>query len=240
MWNKKKVSVVFPTYNEKNSIRKSVNDFFSSGYVDEIIVVNNNAAKGTSEEVKKTKAREVFESRQGYGYAIRKGLKEAKGDLILVSEPDGTFDGKDVVKLLSYSDNFDAVFGSRTNKNMIWGGANMGGFLKWGNWALAKLIMALFNATLLTDVGCTMRLISKKSISKIENNFTIGGSQFGPEMMILVLLKKINYIEIPVNYKKRIGESSVTGSKIKAFVLGLQMIYLIVSYRIKSWLGMVN
>ena len=51
MWKRKKVSVVLPTYNEKDSIRNSINDFFSSGYVDEIIVVNNNAAEGNSEEV---------------------------------------------------------------------------------------------------------------------------------------------------------------------------------------------
>ena len=59
MWKGKKVSVIFPTYNEKESIYDSINDFFANGYVDEIVVVNNNAAKGTSEEVRKTKAREM-------------------------------------------------------------------------------------------------------------------------------------------------------------------------------------
>lgn len=239
MWKNKKVSVVFPTYNEKDSIKSSIEEFFATGYVDEVIVVNNNAVEGTSKEISKTRAREVFENRQGYGYAIRKGLQSSRGDLIVISEPDGTFVGNDVVKLLSYSDDFDAVFGSRTNKNMIWGGANMGVFLKWGNWALAKLIMVLYNATLLTDVGCTMRLVSRKVLTKIQKKFKVGGSQFGPEMMILVILNGISYIEVPVNYKKRIGHSSVTGSRLKAFLLGIQMIFLIVSYRLKSWLRLI-
>ena len=65
MWKGKKVSVIFPTYNEKDSIKDAINDFFKYGYVDEIVVVNNNAAAGTSEEVKKTRAIEVFEIRQG-------------------------------------------------------------------------------------------------------------------------------------------------------------------------------
>src|SRR6266487_727627 len=112
MWMGKKVSVIFPTYNEKDSICAAINDFFASGVVDEIVVVNNNAAPGTSEEVAKTRAREVLEPRQGYGAAIRRGLKEAAGDLLVVAEPDGTFLGRDVHKLLAYSYDFEIVYGS--------------------------------------------------------------------------------------------------------------------------------
>lgn len=240
MWKGKKVSVIFPTYNEKESIYDSINDFFANGYVDEIVVVNNNAAKGTSEEVKKTKAREVFEKKQGYGYAIIKGLREAKGDLLIVSEPDSTFVGDDVIKLLAYSDDFDVVFSTRTTKNMIWEGANMGLFLKWGNWAIAKIIEVLFNTTTLTDVGGSMRLLSRKALNKIQRHFTVGGSHFGPEVMLLVIIKKMKFVEIPVNYKKRVGKSSVTGSKLKAFILGLQMINIVLHYRLKSWLGLIK
>ncbi|HOL34694.1 MAG TPA: glycosyltransferase family 2 protein, partial [bacterium] len=140
MWRDKKVSVIFPTYNEKDSIRQAIEDFFGSGFVDEIIVVNNNAIAGTDEEVKKTQAKIVYEKRQGYGYAIWKGLEQATGDLLIISEPDGTFSGRDVIKLLAYSDDFDYVIGTRTTRELIWHGANMGAFLKWGNWAVAKLL----------------------------------------------------------------------------------------------------
>ena len=51
MWEGKTVSVILPTYNEKESIRKCVEDFFATGFVDEVVVVNNNAAPGTAEEV---------------------------------------------------------------------------------------------------------------------------------------------------------------------------------------------
>ena len=46
----------------------------------------------------------------------------------------------------------------------------------------------LFNSTNLTDVGCTMRLIRRQALAEIEPEFTIGGSAFGPEMMLLSLL----------------------------------------------------
>lgn len=233
MWCNKKVSVIFPTYNEKDSIRKAIEDFFASGFVDEIVVVNNNAVEGTDQEVKKTKARLVYEKRQGYGFAIWKGLEEAKGELLIISEPDGTFSGRDVIKLLAYSDDFEYVLGTRTTRELIWRGANMGVFLKWGNWVVAKLLEFLYNTTTLTDVGCTMRLIKRKLYEKIKPYFTIGTQHFGPELTILVAKIKMRFIEIPVNYKPRIGKSSVTGSFRKSFILGLKMIFLILRYKFK-------
>jgi glycosyltransferase involved in cell wall biosynthesis len=231
MWKGKSVSIIFPTYNEKDSIKAAIEDFFASGYVDEIIVVNNNAVQGTHEEVAKTEAKEVFEKKQGYGYSLMKGLDEATGDIIILSEPDGTFLGRDVIKLLAYSDDFESVFGTRTSTSLIGEGANMGLFLKWGNVFLAKIIEVFYNTTLLTDVGCTMRLIDRKSLDRIRKYLTVGDSHFGVQMMLVIIRQNVGFIEVPLNYKKRVGESTVTGSTWKAFVLGVQMLGLIVNYK---------
>jgi glycosyltransferase involved in cell wall biosynthesis len=235
MWCGKSVSLILPTYNEKDSIRASVEEFYATGLLDEIIVVNNNAAAGTSENIADTPAREVFESIQGYGAAIRCGFREAKGDLVIVAEPDGTFRGHDLRKMLAYAEDFEVVYGSRTVKELIWEGANMGLFLKWGNYAVAKLMEFLFNTTSLTDVGCTMRCIHRETLREIEPFFTVNGSFFGPEMMVISILKNKRMIQVPVNYTKRVGTSSVTGSLPVAVHLGLQMIGLILRYRLMSW-----
>ena len=207
------------------------------------MVVNNNAAAGTSEEVAAATAqvvsgtlvREVHERRQGYGYAIQRGLREASGDYIVISEPDGTFLGRDTFKLLAYVDDFDVVYGSRTARTFIWRGANMGALLRWGNWGVAKLMEFLFNSTNLTDVGCTMRLIRRDALAQVASEFTIGGSAFGPEMMLLSLLHGLRVIQIPVNYLPRVGISSVTGDTRKAIVLGVWMITLVLRYRLRAW-----
>jgi len=217
MWNGRKVSLIFPTYNEKDSIKEAIEDYQYQEIIDEIIVINNNAAEGTSEEVAKTTAKEVFEIKQGYGAAIRRGFGEATGDYIFVSEPDGTFEGRDIVKLLSYIDDFDVVYGSRTVKELIWQGANMGLFLKWGNYSVAKMMEFLFNTTSLTDVGCTVRCINRRALNHIEPYFTVDGSFFGPEMMVLSILMSMKIVQLPVNYTKRVGTSSVTGNKMRAF-----------------------
>lgn len=72
MYNGQKVSVVFPAYNEEKNIRKAVNEFFATGVVDEIVVVNNNSKDRTAEEAKKTKARRSM--RQGKDMAGQTGV----------------------------------------------------------------------------------------------------------------------------------------------------------------------
>lgn len=231
MWNGQSIAVILPTYNEKDSIRQVVLDFFGTGIVDEVIVVNNNAAPGTSEEVAGTDAREVIETNQGYGHAIQRGLRESSCDLLVICEPDATFRPRDLFKLVAYAEDFDVVYGSRTSQQMIWHGANMGLFLRWGNWCVAKYLEFLFNATNFTDVGCTFRVIRRTAVDEIQHLFTIGGSHFGPEMMIRSLQGGLKVVQVPVNYLPRVGESSVTGDPIKAVKLGLIMIGLITRSR---------
>ncbi|MCC7106382.1 MAG: glycosyltransferase family 2 protein [Chloroflexi bacterium] len=237
MWRGRTVSVVLPTYNERESIRQCIVDFDATGVVDEIIVINNNAVPGTSEEVTGTPAREAIETRQGYGFACRRGLLEATGDYVVLCEPDGTFLARDIFKLLAFADDFDIVYGSRTARMFIWRGANMGLFLRWGNWAVAKLMEFLFNSTNLTDVGCTMRLMHRTTVDRLQPHYRIGGSAFGPEMMLLSFVAGLRTIQIPVNYLPRVGASSVTGDLRKAILLGLEMIRVVLRYRMESWLG---
>lgn len=232
MWRGKKVAVIFPTYNEKDSIRAAVLGYFATGLADEVIVVNNNAAPGTSEEVAGTGAREIFETKQGYGNALLCGIDNTDADFLVLSEPDGTFNPNDLVKMLAYSDDVPVVFGTRTSREFIWANANMGRFLRWGNWAVAKMTELLFNTTLLTDMGCTLRLFDRRAIQRIRPHLTIGGSHFGPQLLLEVVSHGIPFVEIPVNYRSRVGESSVTGSFWKAFKLGLRMITLVWEYRV--------
>ena len=233
MWNGRTIAVVLPTFRERNSIAAVVKGFEALGVVDDIVVVNNNAEAGTSAEVATTSAREVFETTQGYGAAIRRGLREVDADLICVCEPDATFNPDDLLKLLPYSVDCDAVFGSRTVSTFIWSGANMNWFLRWGNWAVAKLIEILYNTPYLSDVGCTYRLVSRECIQRIEPEFRSNGSRFGLEMQLLVVATSDRFVQVPVNYHPRVGESAVTGDLRKALALGVDMIGLVLRIRLR-------
>ena len=232
MWHDQSVSLILPTYNERDSLYEAVCEARATGLVDEVIVVDNNAAPGSAEEARRAGARVVHEPRQGYGAAIRRGLREADGDLLAVSEPDGTFSAHDIVKLLAYSDDFDVVYGTRTTLQLIWGGANMGWFLRIGNMAVAKYAELLYNTTQLSDVGCTMRLLRRSAYADMAPRFTVDGSHFGVEMMALSFLLGHRVIQVPVNYRRRVGVSSVTGSRRRALRVGLQMIGLLSQRRL--------
>ena len=233
MHGSKTVSVVLPAYNEEKYIKPAVDDFFQSGVVDEVVVVDNNSRDGTAREARSTRARVVEERRQGYGFALQRGLREARGDIIILAEPDGTFIGRDVLKLLAYADDFDMVCGTRTTRELIWQQANMGWFLRVGNWAVAKMIQFLFNGPSLSDCGCTLRLTHRSALETFRDELTVGGSHFLPEMVILGLKRHLKIIEIPVNYRGRIGESKITGTLKGTLRTGVRMIGIVLKYRFR-------
>ncbi len=234
MWNGKRLAVILPTYNEADSIAECINAFHELGIVDDILVVNNNAHPDTSPAVARTFAREVFEPTQGYGAAIRRGFSEtALSDLVCVCEPDATFDPRDILKLLPFTEDVDLVLGSRTVQTFIFSGANMGVFLRWGNWAVAKFTEVLFNTVYLSDVGCTFRVITRAGIDRMTPEFRGNGSSFGFEMMLHAARLRVPLVQVPVKYLPRVGESSVTGDRKKTFRLGMAMVGLLVRERLR-------
>ncbi|MCA1647252.1 MAG: glycosyltransferase family 2 protein [Chloroflexi bacterium] len=232
MWHGQRVSVVFPAYNEEAAIAAAVVDFGRLEAVDEVLVVDNNCRDNTAERAAAAGARVVHEPRQGYGHALRRGLAEAQGEYVVLAEPDGTFMGKDVLKLLAYADDFDLVLGTRTTRELIWHGANMGWQLRWGNWVVAKLLQVLFDGPSLSDCGCTLRLVRRSTVDRLLPRFTVGGSHFLPEMVCLALLEGQRLVEVPVNYRDRVGESKITGSLQTALRVGARMVGLILRYRL--------
>lgn len=233
MYNHKSVSVVLATYREKKSIKRIIQSFFDTGFVDEIIVVNNNAENGTDEEIKKTKAKIIYEKRQGYGYAFRTGIKRASGYYTILCEPDGTYEAEDIEKLLIYAkQGFDVVLGSRTGQSTLFSGADMDIRRKWANVLEAKSIEVLFNSNSLTDVGCTYKLFTKKTLSKFSKKWLTTNSLFATELLLLTVSHKVNYIEIPITFKKRVGVSSLTGKWYLLIKWGL----IIQIYIFKFWL----
>jgi hypothetical protein len=70
-------------------------------------------------------------------------------------------------------------------------------------------------------------------LDKFQSELTVGGSHFLPEMVILALRKQVALIEIPVNYRGRVGKSKITGNLKGTLRTGLHMIGLIISYKFK-------
>ena len=237
MYNSKTLSIVMPAYNEAESIARVVQSYKELPIVDQVIVIDNNSVDETGAYARRAGAQVIVETKQGYGHASRAALRAADTDLVIIVESDSTFRALDVYKFLAYSEEFDCVFGTRTSKTCIWSGANMGAFLRYGNCAVAKLLEYLHNGPCLTDVGCTFKLFRRDALQKIEGHLTAGGSTFSPQLMYVAIRCGLRCVEIPVNYRARVGESKITGDLKKAFFLGLRMIRMIVAARFSAFVN---
>jgi len=229
MFRGKKVSLALPAYNEAENIARAIDSFKKVGIIDEIIIVDNNSTDKTGELAKKKNVKVVNEIKQGYGFALRRGLKEATGYYMILSEPDGTFRASDSAKLLAYIEDYDMVAGTRTNPSFFTKDANMGYFLRFGNIVVAKIIQFLYRTSPLTDCGCTFRVLKRPLVNKLLPLFTVGGQHFLVELVVLTAVVGGSIYETPTHYKKRVGKSKITGSLKVSILVGLRMLGVIFS-----------
>lgn len=211
MYRGRTVSLVIPAYNEEETIQAVVEEYRQCAELDEIVVVDNNCRDRTAELAAAAGARVVAESRPGYGSALLAGMTAATGDLLVLTEADGSFRARDVDKLLVYLDDAGLVMGTRTTRQMVEQGANMRFLLRWGNVAMAKYLELCWywsHEPRFTDVGCTYRALTRETFLKIRPHLRETGPAFSPEMMCAALQAGCRVIEIPVTYSPRKGGES--------------------------------
>lgn len=211
MFRGKSVSLVIPAYNEAETIAQVVTEFRQCPHLDEIVVVDNNCTDATAGLAEAAGARVVRESKPGYGCALMAGMSHAKGDILVLTEADGSFCVKDLEKLLVYLDDADMVLGTRTTRQMLEQGANMRFALRWGNVAMAKFLQLLWirpSEPRFTDVGCTYRALHRGTFHAIKDGLRERGPAFSPEMMCAALNARRRVIEIPITYRRRSGGES--------------------------------
>lgn len=211
MFRDRTVTLVIPAYNEEATIGRVVEEFRQEPHLDEIVVVDNNSKDRTAELAAAAGARVVQEPKPGYGSALLAGMDAAKGDILVLTEADGSFRARDVVKLLDYLDDADMVCGTRTTKQMVQQGANMRFLLRWGNVFMAKFLQVCWMRPAeprFTDVGCTFRALSRATFTRIRPRLREPGPAFSPEMMCAALQARCRVVEIPVSYGSRLGGES--------------------------------
>ena len=236
---KYKISVVIPAYNEEESIGHVIKDYLNHESVNEVLVIDNNSTDATFNIANDLGVRVIKEGNQGYGCAMKRGIEEARGDIIILTEADGSFWAQDVGKFLVYLKECDMVIGTRTTRQMNEQGSNMNFETRWANVLLAKILEMLWwrdDPTVtprFTDVGCTYRAIWKDSAKDIMNLLTVAGPEFSVQMMLAMLIAHQKIIEIPVSYHKRIGgESKHSINFFAKAKTAFKMLFLTIKYRL--------
>ena len=229
-----RICVVLTAFNDEKSIFQSVKEFGSQKNVQQVIVIDNNSVDGTYKMAKQNGAKVIKEKRQGYGFAIIRGLNESikeDVDIVVLAEGDMTFRGRDILKMIPYLEDVDIVIGSRTHRVIVDNNSQMDWFYTWGNILLAKLLeLKFFSISFLskvrfTDIGCTFRAIKIEALRKIIDKLEVGGHHFSPHMTIVAIKNGLKVIEIPITFRKRVGVSKgAGGNRGLAMKVGLRMI----------------
>jgi len=237
-----RIAVAITAYNDAQATADAVRQFKAQPGVIEVLVIDNNSKDNTAELAAAAGARVIHEHRQGYGYACMRGLREAAQvpgvEIVVLTEGDGTFVGRDIPKFRAYIGEAEMVVGSRVTRELVEKGSQMDYFFTWGNIAVAFLLRLRFwdgqflGAAGLTDVGCTFRAIRREALERILPDLAVGGNHFLTDMMLVALSRGVSIVEIPVTFRRRVGKSKGASQSVwKGLNVGLAMIWHILTYR---------
>ncbi|MTI39964.1 glycosyltransferase family 2 protein [Fulvivirga lutimaris] len=225
-----RVNVIIPAFNEENGVGSVIKEI-PKGLVEEVIVVNNASTDQTETEAVKAGATVLKEEVKGYGRACLKGMhyisvKEVKPDIVVFIDADHSDYPEEMSDLLKpiIDDDVDFVIGSRALGKKESGA--MTPQQVFGNW-LATSLMRLFYNVKFTDLGPFRAIKYEKLMALDMQDKTYGWTV---EMQLKAAKMKMKCVEVPVNYRKRIGFSKISGTVKGTILAGYKIIWTILKY----------
>jgi glycosyltransferase involved in cell wall biosynthesis len=223
-----KFSVIIPVYNEAKTIQEIIRRVQATGLVDEILAVDDGSTDGSRELLEKLnqegQIKVVYHNHnQGKGKAVRTGIENASGDLLLIQDADLEYDPREYPNLLRPIQEgiADVVYGSRFL------GAGRRPVLFWN--MVANKILTLTTNILYNNILTDMETGYKLFRRQVVQNMTLHahGFEFEPEFTAKILKRKARIYEVPITFNPR---DYSEGKKIKmkdAFIA----LWTLVKYR---------
>jgi len=201
-----KISIIIPCFNENNTIEKIIDKILLlSSYQNEIIVIDdfsNDGSRENLEKIDKSKITKLIlnEKNYGKGYCVKKGIKEATGEIIIIQDADLEYDPSDYAKLISPIEKgtADVVYGSRfigsDEKRVLFYWHSLGNHF-------LTILSNMFTNINLSDMECCYKAFKTEVIKDIklkENRFG-----FEPEITAKIAKKNLKIYEVGVKYYGR-------------------------------------
>ncbi|MCL6260770.1 glycosyltransferase family 2 protein [Aquiflexum sp. TKW24L] len=224
------IDVLIPAYNEEGSIGKVIQDIPKS--VRHVIVVNNNSKDNTRQVAEKAGAIVLDEPKMGYGKACLTGMSylaklEVEPDILVFLDGDYSDYPEQLLAVIDpiLKHDYDMVIGSRARGIRESGSMTLPQVF--GNW-LATSLMSVFYKTDYTDLGPfrAIKWDKLKALGMVDQNYgwTI-------EMQIKAAKAGLKTTEVPVDYRKRIGVSKVSGTIKGVIGAGYKILWTIWRYK---------
>ena len=204
-----KISIIIPCFNEQNYIDQVIDSIHAQSSLNkQIIVVDDASTDGTKDKLKKLKDLKKIDNlvthkeNKGKGAAVRSGIKEINGDIVIIQDADLEYNPKDYARLIKplLDGNADVVYGSR----FLGGGEDAHRVLYFWH-RVANGILTTFT-NILSDMNLTDMETGYKVFRKeVFNNLILRENRFGfePEITIKLAKKKLRFFEVSVSYNGR-------------------------------------
>lgn len=201
------VSVVIPAYNEENGLAGSleiVHDVLQkTGRTFEIIVVDDGSSDRTAEIAEGLPCRLLRQPRnKGYGAALKRGIRDARSEMIIITDADGTYPADQIPALLEKAATHDMVVGARVGKNV-----HIPLVRRPAKWALRQLASYLAGYPI-PDLNSGLRLMRRSDVARFAHILPNGFS-FTTTITMSLLCNGMGVTYVPIDYARRIGKSKI-------------------------------
>ena len=217
-----KIYVVIPAFNEEQAIGEVVRAV-PMDRIHDIVVVDNGSTDETAAQATLAGARVVLESRPGYGSACLAGAKAAAdADVLIFLDGDRSDDPRqlEIVAAPLLDDRADLVIGSRIKGSLEKGAMPFHGRL--GNRLIVFLLRLLYGVDI-TDIGSFRAIRSQTLFDLKMEQMTYG---WPVEMVVKAARQGLRIQSVPVNYRRRMGKSKVTGT-IRGTILATYYMFMV-------------
>ncbi len=202
-------SVLIPCYNEERAIKqtieqiKAVMNSLKESY--EIIIINDCSKDKTAHILSTITGIKVIANEQnsGYGASLKRGLKHAQGEWIIITDADGTYPIADIPKLVHDKERYDMIVGARTGNDVT-----VPLMRRPAKWMLGKVANFL-TGKYIPDINSGLRVF-KKDLAMGYYHLYPNGFSFTTTITMAALTNEYSVKYIPINYYKRKGSSTVS------------------------------
>ena len=201
--NEIELTILIPALNEEETIGiciEKAKEFITKNKIEaEILVANNNSSDNTEEVSKNMEARVINVLEKGYGMALIKGTKEAKGKYIIMGDADDSYDFLELDEFIKMiREGNDIIIGNRF-KGKIEKGA-MPLLHRYIGTPILSLLISKKYKVKIGDINCGLRAYNKEKILNL--NCTCTGMEYASEMIIKAVKANLKIKEIPINFYK--------------------------------------